>query len=424
MIKLKDSLWQLVVVFISLIATLVQLKLSTNFLNSYELGIIALASIPLLLANVISDFGIANYIIHRRDISISELSAIYGLAFVLGVTACIILVILGAILAFIYTDYAVLSVTAVCIPVVVLSCITSVPYAVANSAMEFKIISLSDVLSKIVLIVCLILFFYWRLGIYAIAVAQAFSCLFKLIYLLKWSFKYNFLPELKLCFNLSMAKKAIPFGLSQFGSQFLNIIGQKLDELILGKCLGVSELGIYSVIKQLLIAANGFISAPARRLLMPVFSRGVNCNLFINIYFKYLVVLSCIFGVFIVLPFIPAYVLKTIHGHELEMAVLSLAWMLRISSGNLQSAYMVSTGRPAVEFHWNIVQTLFLSLVLIASSFYLQTLLQYSSVMLASNIALILISSLFFPVTRNKAISVFCINLLIALAFLIFIYFR
>ncbi|MBW9927213.1 polysaccharide biosynthesis protein, partial [Escherichia coli] len=63
MIKIRDGLWQVLVVLFSLVATLVQLKLSTLFLDSYFLGILALASIPLLLANVISDFGIANYLI-------------------------------------------------------------------------------------------------------------------------------------------------------------------------------------------------------------------------------------------------------------------------------------------------------------------------------------------------------------------------
>ena len=50
MIKTRDGLWQVLVVLFSLIATLVQLKLSTLFLDSYFLGILALASIPLLLA--------------------------------------------------------------------------------------------------------------------------------------------------------------------------------------------------------------------------------------------------------------------------------------------------------------------------------------------------------------------------------------
>ncbi|HBB8835783.1 TPA: oligosaccharide flippase family protein, partial [Escherichia coli] len=185
-------------------------------------------------------------------------------------------------------------------------------------------------------------------------------------------------PRRKFIFKLSLAVDAIPFGISQLGSQLLNIVGQKVDELILGKCLGVAELGIYSIIKQLLVAANGFISAPVRRLLMPVFSRGVSKEQFLSIYFKYLIGLTVFYGVFIVKPQVTSFIFNNLKGYEIELSIFALAWLYRVSSGNLQSAYMVSRGRPGVEFRWNLIQTIFLSVMLFLSSFYITALKQYS----------------------------------------------
>ncbi|EGK4615999.1 oligosaccharide flippase family protein, partial [Escherichia coli] len=403
MIKTRDGLWQVLVVLFSLIATLVQLKLSTLFLDSYFLGILALASIPLLLANVISDFGIANYLIHKTNIEIEELSAVYGLAFCMGVMASFCLIIVGGCLSYFYHDNSILYVTLACIPVVVLSCLISVSYAVANSGMYFKVISLSDIYSKLVLTLFLFLFFNLNLGIYSIAAAQFMSCLVKFFYLMSWSYKNFLFPRRKFIFKLSLAVDAIPFGISQLGSQLLNIVGQKVDELILGKCLGVAELGIYSIIKQLLVAANGFISAPVRRLLMPVFSRGVSKEQFLSIYFKYLIGLTVFYGVFIVKPQVTSFIFNNLKGYEIELSIFALAWLYRVSSGNLQSAYMVSRGRPGVEFRWNMIQTIFLSIMLFLSSFYITALKQYSIILLFCNFLLVIYSSLYFNITKHFA---------------------
>ncbi|MBB0903592.1 oligosaccharide flippase family protein, partial [Escherichia coli] len=293
-----------------------------------------------------------------------------------------------------------------CIPVVVLSCLISVSYAVANSGMYFRVISLSDIYSKLVLTLFLIIFFNLNLGIYSIAAAQFMSCLVKLFYLMSWSYKNFLFPRSKFIFKLSLAVDAIPFGISQLGSQLLNIVGQKVDELILGKCLGVAELGIYSIIKQLLVAANGFISAPVRRLLMPVFSRGVSEEQFLSIYFKYLIGLTVFYGVFIVKPQITSFIFNNLKGYEIELSIFALAWLYRVSSGNLQSAYMVSRGRPGVEFRWNLIQTIFLSVMLFLSSFYITALKQYSIILLSCNFLLVIYSSLYFNITKHFAFKI------------------
>ncbi|MXD18358.1 polysaccharide biosynthesis protein, partial [Escherichia coli] len=77
------------------------------------------------------------------------------------------------------------------------------------------------------------------------------------------------------------------------------------------------------IIKQLLVAANGFISAPVRRLLMPVFSRGVSEEQFLSIYFKYLIGLTVFYGVFIVKPQITSFIFNNLKGYEIELSIFA-----------------------------------------------------------------------------------------------------
>ena len=399
MIKLKDGMWQVSSVTISLFATVAQIFILSKNLTSMELGILSLATIPILISNIISDFGIGNYIIHKKNLALQQISALFGLTVVLSVIAVVVLTLLGASLSYFYNQDVIFYVTIVSSISIVFSCLSVVSYSLAVSHHNFEIVSKSEIINKAILIIFIFIFIKQGFGLYSLPLAQAAGFASKMIYLFIWVKSIGKLPNYKSFFCFDCILEAIPFGFSQIGSQVVNVIGQKTDELLIGHFIGINELGIYSIIKQILNACNGLVSVPIRKLLMPVFRELTFDNhSFIKAYDFYISLIFLVFFLVCISSGIISVQLPVLQGFDVELSILVIAWFFRLSAGNLQTALLVSKGRPEKELKWNIVQTIFISLSLVAAMtiFELRTLTSVCILILVLNVIMVFYSVIFF----------------------------
>ncbi|KPZ72997.1 Teichuronic acid biosynthesis protein TuaB [Shewanella sp. P1-14-1] len=399
MIKLKDGMWQVLSVTISLFVTIAQIFILSKNLTSMELGILSLATIPILISNIISDFGIGNYIVHKKNLALEQLSALFGLTVVLSVIAIVVLTLIGSFLSYFYNQDIIFYITLVSSVSIVFSCLSVVSYSIAVSNHNFEVVSKSEIINKVILIISIVVLFKLGLGVYSLPIAQAIAFASKMIYLFSWTKSIGKLPKYKSLFDFNCILGAVPFGLSQVGSQVVNVIGQKTDELLIGYFIGINELGVYSVIKQILNACNGLVSVPIRKLLMPVFRElDFNNYSFLKAYNFYVSLIFLTFSLVFISSGIISTLLPVLNGFDIELSVLVVAWFFRLSAGNLQTALLVSKGKPEEELKWNVVQTIFISISLVValSIFELRTLISVSILILSLNLMMVSYSVIFF----------------------------
>ncbi|WP_444655336.1 oligosaccharide flippase family protein [Citrobacter portucalensis] len=397
MIRKRDGLWQIASVGITLIVTLTQLKLLASNLTPEDLGILAIANFALMAANIMADFGIANYIIHKGELSKKELSALWGGSGVLALIAVIFATVIGYVLSLFYSDVVIFEICLLSLFSLISVCFSSVSYACFQSRKMFDIISLSDILGKIVTIFLLFLLFNVDSGIYSLPIAVGVGYFLRFSYLFFKYLNVFGLPSLKDLVDFKCIDGAYRFGKSQLGSQLVNLLGQKIDELIIGRFIGISELGVYNFIKQILMAINGLVSLPTRRLLMPKFRDYNYCARdFLKAYGFYLCLLSFVLTSFFIYSELIVAEYPILTDAYVLIILMVLYWYFRVSAGNLQTAIYTSKGYPEKEFYWNVLQTLAISSIMVISLLMKTDLIGLIILLLVMSLVLFIYSAFYF----------------------------
>lgn len=79
---------------------------------------------------------------------------------------------------------------------------------------------------------------------------------------------------------------------------------------------------------------------------------------------------------------------------------------------------MVSRGKPGVEFRWNLIQTIFLSVMLFYHPF-ISLLLNSIQLFTFCNFLLVIYSSLYFNITKHFAFKICMANAIILLFYIL-----
>ncbi|EWH04891.1 hypothetical protein AT00_17215 [Pseudoalteromonas lipolytica SCSIO 04301] len=237
------------------------------YTNPEVIGVLAIINVFLAIAYLVQDMGLSNYFIYKQSLTRSESSALYFTNVFLGGVAGGLIALLAAPLASFYEAHEIAeSLYIMAFNFILLG--LSAQYQ-ANFIKSEKNVALAkiDIFTKICLL--LFTFIFIKLGVasifpylYAFLVVNAVRYLLFLILAEKtWH------PSFQLDFTI--IKPALAFGSFQMGSQILNQVRAQLDQLIIGKLMGVEVLGLYSFAKELLMQPIKFIRILIARLVFP-----------------------------------------------------------------------------------------------------------------------------------------------------------
>lgn len=342
--------------------------LSFSFTTT-ELGILAVIIFMSTLCQNISEAGLGAYVLHREKITKEVCDGTSITAMIVGLFVAFLSVVVGFILYKIYGSYN----------IVISSCILSAGFLISSLSAVYQsfllklnrvnFVSVSDFLSKNLSVLFSLVLINIDVGVIAIPISILFSLVFKLlIYTFGLrDFEVKLIPR---TFPRENINDIVRFSLAQLSGQIVNSISAKLDELIIGKFMGLQVLGVYSLFKNIIVQAAGLVLPIARRLFMPILSNSridqkktegiilLSHNLFTvfaALYFGFAFVFSREITEFV-------FDKKILASHNI-LSVLAVIWFFRTSGGCLQTACVQIYGKPWLEFTWNVIQGLMVVLI-------------------------------------------------------------
>ena len=96
---LSGAKWSAIATVIIIGLGLAQMTVLARIIDSHQFGLLTVSLVIIALADTLSDFGIANSIIQRKEISQLELTTLYWLNVGLGVVVCVALYLLSDAIA-------------------------------------------------------------------------------------------------------------------------------------------------------------------------------------------------------------------------------------------------------------------------------------------------------------------------------------
>ncbi|WP_109124906.1 MOP flippase family protein [Dyella sp. C11] len=350
-----------------------QISVLARILAPSDFAIASIASVAVSLLAFYADFGLSGAIVHFKQASKAQLSTLYWINVIAGTVLAILLIALAPWVG-LYFDSPKLTGTLQWLsPVIVFSSATGQYRAILQRDLSFGILAFANASNAAMSFVAAITAAMMGMGVFSVAIGAVAGSLIAAVILF---FRSPGFAHPSRIFQLSGVSPFLRFGGYQVAERTLGFINTQIDVLVLGKFVGMAELGRYAPIKTLCIkpvmlvnpiltsvsfpimsAANQDLTRVARIYLMQI--RSI-VTLTAPLYFFCVICAGPIVDIFL--------------GPQWKDSTVLFQWLamygLLVSMGNPVGSLLLATGRARASFLWNLGLSVLFPLAAVVASPY------------------------------------------------------
>ena len=379
--------WTTVSTIFLAVAQILKISVLTRFLNKSDFGLMAIVMLVLGFTNLFVNMGLSSAILHKQNITKNEYASLYWLNFLFSIIMFCVVLIITPLVANFYNQPELISLIPLMALTIVFSAFGRQFKVIEQKELNFKFISLVDIIGSVISLIISTILAYKGFGVYAIVYSvillQVFS---NTAFLLKGIKRIG----IKLHFIFTETIPFLKIGIYDVGGQIMNFFSGNLDVLIIGKFFGPDILGGYSLAKQLISRPAQIINPILTKVGAPVLAKFQdNIAELRKNYLKLLNIISSInFFIFLGLIVFAKYIVLVLYGQGFDDIVILVqilsVYMYFRSLGNPVGSLVIATGRTDLEFYWNLFAVAIMPIAIFIAS-------QYSIVMVTIVLTIMMI---------------------------------
>lgn len=239
-----------------------------RLLSPEEFGIVALVTVFVTFFNLLGDFGIGKAVVQNQNLTKHDVRSIFSFSILFAIALGSLFFLAAPLIASFYDSNELVNITRWLSLAVLFYTLQSIPRALLEKALKFKIIGIVTVITQMLTGAIAIVLAYRGFSYYALVIMSILNS-FTLFVL------YFAVAPIKIVFriNLSSIKKILKFSLFNLGFNFINYFSRNGDNLLIGKFLGATALGFYDKAYRLMLLPVQNLTHVITPAMMPVFSK-------------------------------------------------------------------------------------------------------------------------------------------------------
>ncbi len=241
--------------------------LLARLLTPNDFGLLAMVFVFTNLVMIFRDFGLTAALIQRKGLTEEHLSSSFWINVLTGLLLALLLVVLAPAIAYFYGEDRLTTIIMVLASTFFISSFGIVQVALFTKELNFKPLAIVEILAVAISGIAAVVLAFSGFGVWSLVWYQVISSFVTVFFL--WNFS-SWRP--KLLFRWQRVKELLGFGLNLTGFNLVNYFGRNLDNLLIGKFLGVNPLGFYNLAYRLLLFPLQNISSVTGRVMFPSFS--------------------------------------------------------------------------------------------------------------------------------------------------------
>lgn len=353
--------WTAMSAITNIILQIAQIVVIGRLLSPAEFGLMAMMMIVIGLTNAIADFGLGNYIVQKERLSKKTL--VYILTIAIGMST--LLAILVTLLSDLVAEYYNRPILTELLPwlsiSIVASAVSQIFFSLLQRFFLFKQIAISEILSTSLTLISITVLAFTGYGVWSLVIGQIIGGVIRLIF---FALPAAYLSKQLADTDNSDLLKAKEFIFYQTGERLLDYLGSNLDKIIIGRMLGDTGLGIYSVAYQLMIKPYSTLNPIFTRITLPLFVKVQNDDSrLVSGYLQTIKTIALIlFPIYMVMTIAAPAVIFILMGDKWNesapiLYVLSLLGII-FSISNPIGTLILAKGKPRLAFYYNIISLL------------------------------------------------------------------
>ncbi|MXV51313.1 oligosaccharide flippase family protein [Pedobacter sp. HMF7647] len=340
-----------------------------------QFGLVGMAAIFTGFVQILNDLGVGAALVQKKEETLRKEH--FHTAFWTGIVWSVFLFIImslaiAPLAASFYKEPLLRNIIPVLSVGILISPVNLVHKAQLTKQMNFKKLAFIDNTSNIMAGSIALILAFWGAGVWALVFNTVATIFFAMpLYFRATGWKPAFIADKK------AFREIFGFGIYTTGSNILNYLYNNLDYLLIGKLLGASSLGIYTLAFVLTDTFRSRLMAVINNVMYPIYGKNQRDYDSLKKYYLKVVQFNCIF-IFPVMTYFIAEANNFIinifgtkwHQTVAPLQILSLSVMFHILvSGN--TALLRGLGRPGLEMKQQILKAaIFLPTLAVGIYFY------------------------------------------------------
>lgn len=327
-----------------------------------DFGLMAIVLVVIGFAQTYTDLGLTQAIIHRQDATRQQLSSLYWLSVLTGVVATMAVWFSAPLVAAFFEEPRVISLVRVVATVFLLSGFSSQFETLLLKDLRFRTVAVQEIIASVCSFALGVAMALAGFGVWSLVGGFVGAAILKSLFLLQVGLK-DYRPMLR--FQRADIAGYLSFGMFQLGERSVNYIGSRLDQVLIGRLLGMQALGYYSFAFNFAYRPIWRINPVVTRVAFPLFSRLQNeTDALRRGYIKVIGLLSMInapllLGLAAVAPVGVPVVFGEKWVPSVPLLQILALYALPRSVMNPIGALQYAKGRADLGFKWQLFMTLF-----------------------------------------------------------------
>lgn len=231
-------------IFIQLIINSILARL----LTPEDYGVIAVINVFIAFFTMLADMGIGPAIIQNKELKDKDISSIFKFTIFTGILIAIIFSVFSYPISLFYGDRIYIKLCSLLSLSILFSVFNIVPNALLLKQKRFKLLGIRTVVINIIIGILTILLAFIGFKYYALVINSILTALLTFLFNFK-SCKINIIKG----YDKESIQKIRNYSSYQFGFSFMNYFSRNLDNLLIGKVIGSSQLGFYEKAYKLML---------------------------------------------------------------------------------------------------------------------------------------------------------------------------
>ncbi len=334
-----------------------QVAVMARILDPTDYGLMAMVSVVLKFATLFSDLGLNSAYVQRQNITPQERSSLFWINIWASLILCLLVIAASPLLAKFFGDVRLTPLLMLSASTFVLTALGQQVRMGAEKALNFRPVMLLEIVSAVLGFTTAVFMAIIGMGVYAliygaIVTAMSSSLLAWIILADGWR------PQLR-C-KLADIKPYIGFGSTVVGNNIANQINLSIDLLLGGHVLGTTQLGLYSIPRNLILQVQFMVNPIVTRVGFPLIAQVQHDTQRVrSIYLKTLnMTASTNAPLYIGLAFFAPETVSVLLGGKwggaVELLRLMAIWGFVRSTGNPVGSLLLGMGRADLSLKWNL----------------------------------------------------------------------
>ncbi len=297
--------------------------IAANLLSPYDFGVVEMAGVYFVVANVIAEFGIGMAVLQLPELEASVVGQISSVATLFGLVAMAASFGAAPLLARFFHAPELKSLVWVTSVTFILTGLESVPLALLQKDMDYKRLSLAESIQAIATALTCIACAYSGLGYWSLIAGNLGGRLVAVTLLCYWKPTPFRFPR------RSQVGEPLRFGIEVAAQRVSGSIVGMADSIVVGRTLGQSSVGVYRIASNLAYTPVEKVGSLLMRVTGPLFARVQSDKALTLRYYLLLteglamILLPLAFGLALVAP----EAVQSLLGAKWQSAIEPLRWL-------------------------------------------------------------------------------------------------